>query len=113
VHRRFAWKAQFRFFLVLFFCTNMVIVYVMQKNPIGIVRTAAVLDGILLTALQALWVGLGLYVVLPRLLSKEAWEVLRPSPVFALGLAAGALVFGWLTVTEAIPQILAAFAGTH
>jgi Mn2+/Fe2+ NRAMP family transporter len=113
VHRRFEWKTQFRFFLVLFFCTNMVIVYVMQKNPIGIVRTAAVLDGILLTALQALWVGLGLYVVLPRLLSKEAWEVLRPSPVFALGLAVGALVFGWLTVTEAIPQVLAAFAGTH
>jgi hypothetical protein len=108
VHRRFPWKRQFRFFLVLFFCTNMVIVYVMQKNPIGIVRTAAVADGILLTALQALWVGLGLYVVLPRLLSKEAWHVLRPSPAFALGLAAGALVFGWLTVTEAIPQFLAA-----
>jgi hypothetical protein len=34
--------------------------------------------------------------------------VLRPSPAFALGLAAGALVFGWLTVTEAIPQFLAA-----
>ncbi|HSD65409.1 MAG TPA: Nramp family divalent metal transporter [Vicinamibacteria bacterium] len=109
VHRRFAWKAQFRFFLVFFFCTNMVIVYVMQKNPIGIVQTAAVLDGILLTALQALWVGLGLYVVLPRLLSKEAWDVLRPSPVFALGLAAGAIVFGWLTVTEAVPQVLSAF----
>jgi Mn2+/Fe2+ NRAMP family transporter len=113
VHRRFAWKWQFRFFLVLFFGTNMVIVYVMQKNPIGIVRTAAVLDGILLTALQALWVGLGLYVVLPRLLSKEAWAVLRPSPVFAVGLAAGALVFGWLTVTEAIPQVLAALGRAH
>ena len=108
VYRRFEWKTQFRFFLLFFFGTNMVIVYVMQKNPIGIVQTAAVLDGILLTALQALWVGLGLYVVLPRLLSKEAWDVLRPSPVFAVGLAAGALVFGWLTVTEAIPQILAA-----
>jgi hypothetical protein len=91
----------------------MVIVYVMRKNPIGIVQTAAVLDGILLTALQAFWVGLGLYVVLPKLLSKEAWDVLRPSPVFALGLAAGAFVFGWLTVTEAIPQVLAAFAGMH
>ena len=113
VHRRFEWRTQFRFFLVLFFCTNMVVVYVMQKNPIGIVRTAAVLDGILLTALQAIWVGVGLYVVLPRLLSKEAWEVLRPSPVFALGLAAGAIVFGWLTVTEAIPQILAAFGGAR
>jgi Mn2+/Fe2+ NRAMP family transporter len=109
VHRRFEWKAQFRFFLVLFFATNMVTVYVMQKNPIGIVQTAAVLDGILLTALQALWVGLGLFVVLPRLLSREAWEVLKPSPVFAVGLAAGAIVFGFLTVTEAIPQILAFF----
>ena len=113
VHRRFEWRTQFRFFLVLFFCTNMIVVYVMQKNPIGIVRTAAVFDGILLTALQAIWVGVGLYVVLPRLLSKEAWEVLRPSPVFALGLAAGAIVFGWLTVTEAIPQILAAFGGAQ
>ncbi len=113
VYRRFEWKTQFRFFLVLFFCTNMVIVYVMQKNPIGIVQTAAVLDGILLTALQALWVALGLYVVLPRLLSKEAWEVLRPSPVFALGLALGAVVFGWLTVTEAVPQILAALGATR
>jgi hypothetical protein len=109
LHRRFAWRTQFRFFLVLFFCSNMVIVYVMQENPIAIVRTAAVLDGILLTALQAIWVGVGLYVVLPKLLSKEAWEVLRPSPVFALGLAAGACVFGWLTVTEAVPQVLAAF----
>ncbi len=108
VHRRFPWRAQFRFFLVLFFATNMIVVYVMQKNPIGIVRTAAILDGILLTALQALWVAVGLYVVLPRLLSREAWDVLRPSPVFALGLAAAAAVFGWLTVTEAVPQLLSA-----
>ena len=107
VHRRFEWKTQFRFFLLLFFATNMAIVYTMQRNPIGIVQTAAVLDGILLTALQALWVGLGLYVVLPRLLPREAWDVLRPSPVFAVGLAAGFIVFGFLTVTEAIPQILA------
>ena len=39
--------------------------------------------------------------------------MLRPSPVFALGLAAGATVFGWLTVTEAIPQILAVFGGAQ
>jgi hypothetical protein len=62
-----------------------------RQHPHG-----GLLDGILLTALQAIWVGAGLY-----------------SPVFALGLAAGAVVFGWLTVTEAIPQILVAFAGVH
>jgi Mn2+/Fe2+ NRAMP family transporter len=113
VGRRFSWTVQFRFFLVLFFLTNMVIVYVMQKNPIGIVQTAALLDGILLTALQAIWVAVGLYVVLPRLLSKEAYEVLRPSRVFGVGLAAAAVVFGWLTVTEAIPQIVAVLTGVH
>jgi Mn2+/Fe2+ NRAMP family transporter len=107
LHRRFTWRSQFRFWLVLFFCSNMVVVYVMQANPIAVVRTAAVLDGILLTALQAALVGVGLYVVLPRLLSREAWSELRPHPVFAIGLAVGTLVFGWLTVTEAIPQVLA------
>jgi hypothetical protein len=73
------------------------------------VQTAALRDGILLTALRAIWVGVGLYVVLPRLLSKEAYEVLRPSRVFGVGLAAAAVVFGWLTVTEAIPQIIGIF----
>ena len=29
VRRRFEWRTQFRFFLVLFFCTNMIVVYVM------------------------------------------------------------------------------------
>ena len=89
----------------------MVIVYVMQENPIGLVRTAALLDGILLTALQAVWVAVGLYIVMPKMLSKEAYAVLRPSWIFAVGLAAGAVVFGWLTVTEAIPQILGFISG--
>ena len=106
VHQRTEWKTQFRLWLLLFFCSNMAVVYVMQANPIGIVRTAALLDGILLTALQACWVGVGLYVVLPRLLSPAAWEVLRPHPVFAVGLAVAAVVFGWLTIAEALPQIL-------
>jgi hypothetical protein len=111
VYRRFEWRTQFRFFLVLFFCTNMVVVYVMQRNPIGI-GTAAVFDGSCSPRCRRSgWVGL--FVVLPKLLSKEAWEVLRPSPVFAVGLAAGAVVFGWLTVTEAIPQVLAAFGGAQ
>ncbi len=111
VPRRFGWKTQFRFFALIFFCTNMVIVYVMQENPIGLVRTAALLDGILLTALQAVWVAVGLYIVMPKMLSKEAYAVLRPSWIFAVGLAAGAVVFGWLTVTEAIPQILGFISG--
>jgi hypothetical protein len=89
----------------------MVIVYVMQRNPIGLVRTAALLDGILLTALQAVWVAVGLYIVMPKMLSKEAYAVLKPSWIFVFGLAVGAVVFGWLTITEAIPQFLSIVAG--
>jgi len=102
IPKHFSWKTQFRFFLVIFFLSNMIIVYQFQANPIQIVRTAAILDGILLTALQAIWVAVGLYVVLPWMVSRDAWEVLRPSWILAVGLAAGAIVFGYLTIREVL-----------
>jgi hypothetical protein len=42
--------------------------------------------------------------------SREAGDVLKPHPVFAIGLAAGAAIFGWLTVTEAIPRSVSSLA---
>ena len=44
--------------------------------------------------------------------------VMRLAPMFMAANASpanasGAIVFGWLTVTEAIPQILAAFGGAQ
>jgi hypothetical protein len=64
----------------------------------------AVLDGLLLTPLQALWVFMGLFVVLPKLLSKEAWQVLRPHWLFAAGLLLAFLVFGYFCLFQ-IPYI--------
>jgi Mn2+/Fe2+ NRAMP family transporter len=102
---RFAWKTQFRMFLLLFLATNMVIVYEMGLEPVFLVKLGAVLDGLLLTPLQALWIGIGLYVVMPRLLSSEAYEVLRPHWIFGVGLTAAFLVFGYFCIFQ-IPYIL-------
>ena len=103
--RRFEWKAQFRLFLVFFLFTNMVIVYSLGLRPVFLVKLGAIMDGLLLTPLQAVWVGIGLYVVLPRLFSEEAREVIRPHWIFGAGLFVAFLVFGYFCIFE-IPYIL-------
>lgn len=104
-NRRFTWRKQFRIFLLLFFATNMVIVYTLGFRPVALVKLGAILDGLLLTPLQAVWVLLGLYVVLPKMLSEEAYEELRPHWIFAVGLIAAFLVFGYFCVFQ-LPYVL-------
>ena len=104
-NKKFAWKTQFRFFLLFFMCTNMIIVFVFKKQPVVLVQFSAILDGLLLTPLQALWVAIGLFVVMPKLLSREAFEVLRPNRIFAVGLIIAFLVFSYFCVIQ-IPSIL-------
>ena len=102
--RRFSWKQQFRFFLVFFLFTNMVIVYTLGLQPVFLVKLGAILDGLLLTPLQALWVGLGLYVVLPRLFNEEVHDVLRPHWIFGVGLLLAFLVFGYFCLAQ-LPSV--------
>jgi len=102
--KKFAWKTQYRFFLVLFLCTNMVIVFTMGMKPVMLVKLSAVLDGLILTPLQAVWVAVGLFVVMPKILSREAFEILRPNWIFLVGLIAAFLVFGYFCVFQ-IPFI--------
>jgi Mn2+/Fe2+ NRAMP family transporter len=94
------WKKQFRLFLVYFFITNMTIVYSFGMKPVVMVKIAAVLDGLLLTPLQALWLIVGLYVVMPKMLSAEASKILRPHWIFSVGLALAFLVFGYFCVFQ-------------
>ena len=103
--KKFAWKTQFRMFLLFFICTNIVLILCFKEKPVFLVQTAAILDGLLLTPLQALWVAIGLFVVMPKLLSKEAAQVLRPNPVFAVGLIIAFLVFGYFCIVQ-IPSII-------
>ncbi len=104
-NRRFVWKSQYRLFLAFFFLTNMVIVYTFGVKPVLLVKLGAILDGLLLTPLQALWVGIGLFWVMPRLFDKEAAAILRPHWIFALGLLVAFLVFGYFCLFQ-IPLLL-------
>jgi hypothetical protein len=103
--RKFAWKTQFRMFLVFFLCTNMILVLCFNKRPVFLVQTAAILDGLLLTPLQAVWVAMGLFFVMPKLLSKEAFAILRPSRVFGVILVIAFLVFSYFCIWK-IPSAL-------
>jgi Mn2+/Fe2+ NRAMP family transporter len=102
--QKFQWKTQFRIFLLFFFVSNMTIVYAFGLKPVLLVKLGAVLDGLLLTPLQAVWVAIGLFWVMPRLLSSEAHAVLRPHWVFAAGLGIATLVFGYFCVFQ-IPAV--------
>jgi len=102
--KRFPWKTQFRIFLVFFLCSNMIIVYTLGFKPVFLVKMGAILEGLLLTPLQAVWVAIGLFVVMPKLLSHEAREILRPHWVFAAGLIIAALVFGYFCLFQ-IPSL--------
>jgi len=103
--KKIPWKRQFRLFLVFFFITNMTIIYTLGYKPVSLVKLGAVLDGLLLTPLQAIWLAIGLFFVMPKMLSKEAWQVLRPHWIFGVGLIAAFLVFGYFCVFQ-IPSIL-------
>jgi Mn2+/Fe2+ NRAMP family transporter len=101
----FPWKTQFRLFLVFFFLTNMIIVVVFGFQPVVLVKTSAVLDGLLLTPLQALWMAVGLYYVMPKMFTKEVHQIIKPHWVFALFLGVAVLVFGYFFLFQ-IPAIL-------
>ncbi len=98
--KKFSWKTQFRFFLLFFLCGNMVIVFFFEDTPVALVKISAIFEGLLLTPLQALWVAIGLFFVMPKLLSAEAARVLKPSWVFMAGLIVAFLVFGYFCVVQ-------------
>jgi len=82
----------------------MIIVFSFGLKPIIIVQLSAILDGLLLTPLQALWVAIGLYVVMPKLFNQEAMQILKPHWIFAIGLGLAFVVFGYFCVFQ-IPYI--------
>ena len=113
VSRRFAGfppKKQFRLFLCLFLLTNLTICAVFGTSPIRLVKLGSVCDGLILVPLQALAVGYGLFFAQRKLLSPQAWQLLRPRWYHAVGLVAAFLVFGYFCVFQA-PQVLQQMLG--
>lgn len=105
ITKKYSWKTQYRFFLVVFFFTSMVIIYTLGYKPVYLVKVGSVLDGLLLTPLQAVCVAIGLFYVLPRVLSPEASRILKPNWIFLLGLAAAFIVFAYFCIFQ-IPAVL-------
>ena len=105
ITKKYSWKTQYRFFLVVFFFTSMVIIYTLGYQPVYLIKAGSVLDGLLLTPLQAICVAIGLFIVLPKVLSPEASRILKPSWIFLLGLAAAFLVFTYFCIFQ-IPAVL-------
>jgi len=89
-----------KIFVLIFLVSNMLIINTFGVNPVGLVKVGAILDGLLLNPIQAIIIIVALFVIMPRMLSREAWIILRPSPLFALGLAVSALVFGYFSLVK-------------
>lgn len=88
------WKKQYRGFLIFFFITNMTIVFTLGLQPVALLKAGAIIDGILLTPLQALWVFAGLFFVQKKLFRKDISEMLKPGWIFGAMLL---LAFGVFT----------------
>ena len=103
-------RKMFRIFLVIFLLTNLTICALFGANPVRLVKLGAVCDGLVLVPLQALAVAHGLFVAQRKLLSPEAWAVLRPRWYHAAGLIIGSLVFGYFCIFQ-VPQVLRQMLG--
>ena len=99
------WKNQFRTFLVFFFLTNMLIVFTFGIRPVFLVKIAAVLDGLILTPVQAICVFAGLFLIMPKLFTKDVYNIIRPHWVYALFLILAFFVFGYFCIFQ-VPYIL-------
>ncbi|KPK86457.1 MAG: hypothetical protein AMS27_04970 [Bacteroides sp. SM23_62_1] len=104
-NKRFRWKTQFRIFLCYFFITNMVIIYSLGYQPVVLVKFSAMLDGLLLTPLQAICILIALYFVQPKFFHPDVARMLKPHWIFAAGLIIASLFFGYFCVYQ-IPNVL-------
>ena len=96
------WKTQFRVVLILYAFSNMIMVYSLGFKPVAFVKLGAIPPPppmvFPLTPLQALAVGLVLYLVMPRFFSEEVRKILKPHWIFAAGLVLAFFVFGYFCV---------------
>ena len=109
--KRYPWKIQFRSFLIFFFITNCIIIAFFGKAPVILITIGAIFDGLLLTPLQAIWIAIAMFTVMPKMLSKEAARILKPHWIFAVGLIAAFIVFGYFCIFQIPPTVMALFGG--
>jgi hypothetical protein len=89
-----------RLFVAIFLVSNMLIINTFGVNPVGLLKVGAILDGLLLSPLQAIIIIYALLAIIPRLLSSEAATVLKPSKLIIILLAISAVVFGYFALVK-------------
>lgn len=99
------WKIQYRIFVIICFITNIVIIFSFQFKPLLLLKIAAISDGLLFVPLQAVFILIGLFWVLPKLIPTEAWKILKPHWIYIVGLIAAAIVFGYFSIFQ-IPKVI-------
>lgn len=103
--RHWPWKNQFRGFLLLIALSNMLIIFSKGHQPVFLVQTGAILDGLLLTPIQAAVVGWVLYRVMPKFFREELRHLVKPHPIIGVGLAAAFLLFGFVCVFKLVDYL--------
>ncbi|QDT67358.1 Natural resistance-associated macrophage protein [Planctomycetes bacterium MalM25] len=96
--RRRAW-------LVFYLIASMTVVYTLGFKPVALVKLGAVVEGLILTPIQAAAMLVGLYWVMPKLLSPAAAERLKPGPLIGVGLVLSCLVFSYFCIVQ-LPRAL-------
>jgi len=99
---------RFRTILVGLWVGNLLIAF--WLDPVRLVRLGGQLDGVLLTPIQAGSLLAAFYVVLPRIVPRASWRILRPGPALTVLLAAAALVYAVLCVVFLPGSLRAVFA---
>jgi hypothetical protein len=96
------WEKQYRVWIAIFAFTNMILVYTFHWRPVFLVQSAATLEGAFLIPVQGILVLLGLYYVLPKLLSPEVRKILRPGILVPLGITLAVLVYVYFSFARLI-----------
>lgn len=105
---RVAPKKQFRIFLTLFLVTNLLILSFFGKKPLLLVTMGSITDGLILVPLQALAVFWVIFFELKKMLSPEAWKLLKPRWYHAAGLFAAFAIFAYFCIFQ-VPSVLSEF----
>jgi len=109
--RRLRPTTRFRLFLSLFLLTNVIVVVFFGTRPVFLVKLGSIFDGLLLVPLQALAIAWGLFYGQKKLLSSEAWQLLRPRWYHAAGLVLAFLFFGYFCLFQVPRAIGQLFTG--
>ena len=104
VVKNIQWKWQFRITLLIFLATNLVIVYVLGKQPVFLLTISSILDGVVLTAFQALLIFVALYYVMPKMFTVDVYKIIKPKSIIFIILIITFIVFSYFSIFQ-VPKL--------